>query len=84
MCALGENISDKQLPYHENGKVTQLEISTYIRQVFRRALDRLITLQIVLFDTSGKIHLKSCDRENKENIYRLRNFLLEIVKKRRQ
>lgn len=44
MCALGENISDKQLPYHENGKVTQLEISTYIRQVFRRALDRLITL----------------------------------------
>ena len=83
LCAFGERITDKTLTYFENGKSSQKPISSYIRDVFKRSFMRLFSPQILFFRKSGKWHLQKSDRENRENIYRLRQFFNEIVERRK-
>jgi len=78
-CAFGEDLSEKNLVYYENGVKTEKTVAFVLRNSFHLCMRRWHTLQISIFPESVFWYLSSHDREVRRNIYTMRSMFLEVV-----
>ena len=84
MCSFGEDISETEIDYYMNGRKTRQTVAFVLREVFHKCIDRLTSAQIVFFPSTAHWYVTPWDRENRANIYRLRELLFTLVQKRRE
>jgi cytochrome P450 len=82
-CAFGEDLSEETMDFEHEGKVEQKTLAHVLRTTFHECINRLTDPHIVIFPFLADIYITSREREILRNCQRLRNFLLQIVQKRR-
>jgi len=83
-CSFGFDLSEKSLPYYEDGKETTLSLSRFLFTVFSKLMTRKFSLQIILAPDTYKWYLGKADQEILRNVKTVRSVIDEVVEKRRE
>ena len=83
-CALGEDISERKIPYHHGGKVEQKFVSFVLLQTFEDCLNRMASPHVCFFPILRDIYIFPYEREVLANCREIRKIVSEIVNKRRK
>ena len=84
MCALGEDISQKQVDYWQNGKLQKQSVSFVLRETFAKLIERMALPSVFFFPIFNNLFLTPHERDLKANATTLRTLIQSIVTRRRQ
>ena len=82
-CALGEDISERTIPFRRNGKVTEMNISKAMLITFEDCLGRMASPHTLFFPILRDIYILPYEREIEANCREIRKLVEEIIRNRR-
>ena len=81
--ALGEDVSERQVNYWENGKLIKVNVAYSLRETFHHLAERMAHVHIFFFPFLADVYLTPSERAMKANAGFLRDLIKEIVDRRR-
>ncbi len=83
-CAFGRDCRGMEMPVKMDGKMINMPWGQAVRHIFDKCLYRMIQPHLLFFPELSDIWFTTTyDRDLKQNIQQLRNFISDIVQKRR-
>lgn len=67
MCALGQDITDEQVPFWKNGKQSSQSVAFSLRQTFQDLLTRLALPHIFFYPKLAYLYLTPSERDMYRN-----------------
>ena len=83
VCALGEDVSQEQINYWENGKLTKVNVAYSLRETFHQLIERMSHPHVFFFPFMANVFLTPGERAVKANAGYLRELIGQIVDRRR-
>ena len=81
--ALGVDVSDQEINYWQDGKLIKVKVGFSLRETFHFLLDRMSHPHVFFFPFLANVFLTPAERAIKANAGFLREFVGEIVERRR-
>ena len=83
-CVFGQRDAYKTLEFEEKGQIIQVGAGVFVKKLFKESMIRALKLPRLVFPIIDDIFIGSDERELKRNIQRFRDFIGELVRKRRE
>ena len=80
----GEDLSERTLQYIINGEEKTVNLAFALRENFNNLVYRQFSPQMIFFPETFKLYLTKNDRNDLKNAKKLRDFIAEIINKRKQ
>ena len=75
VCALGEDCSETQIDYWENGKLIKVNVAYSLRETFHKLIDRMSHAHVFFFPFMADYFITPAERDMKANAGFLREFI---------
>ena len=84
MCALGEDVSERQLDYWHNGRLEKRCLSFNLRESFHLCMNRLFSAHCFFVgEKAARTFVTPSERDLLANCLIMRQFMSDIIEKRR-